>query len=91
MKLVSCTATKSIGEYVRDCTISLFASPKRRYDRSTEIDVTCPCGSSSAVISSSLTTCNKHKRYGDPNNALYSHLSQNIPYDPPLLIFRDIG
>jgi hypothetical protein len=40
--------------YSRDCSMSFLASPSLRYERSTEIDVRCPCGSSPGAISSSL-------------------------------------
>jgi hypothetical protein len=41
--------------YSRDCNMSFLARPSLRYDRSTEMDVRCPWGSSPGGISSSLT------------------------------------
>ena len=39
---------------VRDWTMSRFARPNRLYDLRTDIEVTCPCGSSPSDKSSSL-------------------------------------
>lgn len=63
-----------VGEVgARDCTINFFASPSRRYERNTDIEVTCPWGSWPSGTSSSLMI-----RHENIFTILNSRASENL-------------
>ncbi len=75
--------------YSRDCNMSFLASPSLRYDRSTEIDVRCPCGSSPGAMSSSLVHVPQTRQ--EKTRVRHAHFCQYITNDAPLGVFSYVG